>query len=386
MVTTLTAPPKVSIRSAKSLKASQPKAEPAKGQREKLAVIDCDIHATMPNDATLFKYLPKQWQRHHETFGMRGHIGGAYPRAVPNAARLDAWPSNGLPAGGDLDFMRQQLLDEWDLEYGILTPLYGAGGMINLDYGAALASAVNDWQLAEWVEPEPRLRGSVLVAYEDGELAAQEIDRVGDNPGFVQVLMVVRTREPLGHRKYWKMYEAAARHDLPIAIHFGGSGGGPITGTGWPSHYIEDHGGMPQAFQPQVISMVTEGIFELFPTLKVVLIEGGFGWMPPLMWRMDQTWKRLKEEAPRVKRLPSDYVREHFWITTQPMEEPPQPRYFEQLLDQLNMNDKLMFATDYPHWDFDAPDRALPTSLPLALRRNILADNARALYKLGNGR
>jgi len=381
MVATLTAPPKASIRSAKPRKAPQTKTEPAKQQREKLPVIDCDIHATMPNDATLFKYLSKQWQRHHETFGMRGHIGGAYPRAVPNAARLDSWPPNGVP-GGDLDFMRQQLLDEWDLEYGILTPLYGAGGMINLEYGAALARAVNDWQLAEWVEPEPRLRGSILVAYEDGELAAQEIDRVGDNPGFVQVLIVVRTREPLGHRKYWKMYEAAARHDLPIAIHFGGSGGAPITGTGWPSHYIEDHGGMPQAFQPQVISMVTEGIFELFPTLKVVLIEGGFAWMPPLMWRMDQTWKRLKEEAPRVKRLPSAYVRDHFWITTQPMEEPPQPRYFEQLLEQMNMNDKLMFATDYPHWDFDSPDRALPTSLPLELRRNIMADNARALYKL----
>jgi predicted TIM-barrel fold metal-dependent hydrolase len=379
MVATLTPPH--TIRPAIKLP-TKAKSAPTKAQREKLAVIDCDIHAAMPNDATLFKYLPTRWQRHHETFGMRGHIGGAYPRAVPNAARLDSYPPNGLPPGGDLPFLQEQLLNEWDLEYGILTPLYGAGGMINLEYGAALASAINDWQIAEWVEPEPRLRGSILVAYEDGELAAQEIDRVGDNPGFVQVLLVVRTREPLGHRKYWKMYEAACRHDLPIAIHFGGSGGGPITGTGWPSHYIEDHGGMPQAFQPQVISLVTEGIFELFPTLKIVLIEGGFAWVPPLMWRMDQSWKRLKEEAPRVKRLPSDYVRDHFWITTQPMEEPPQQRYFEELLEQMNMNDKLMFATDYPHWDFDAPDRALPTTLPLALRRAIMAENARTLYKL----
>lgn len=382
MVATLKAPPASAVRPATVKAPPQEKPVTAKRQREKLAVIDCDIHAAMPNDKTLFTYLPTRWQRHHETFGMRGYIGGGYPRAVPHAARLDSYPPNGLPPGGDLPFLREQLLDEWDLEYGILTPLYGAGGMINLEYGAALASAINDWQVAEWVEPEPRLRASVLVAYEDGELAAQEIDRVGDNPAFVQVLMVVRTREPLGHRKYWKMYEAACRHDLPIAIHFGGSGGGPITGTGWPSHYIEDHGGMPQAFQPQVISMVTEGIFELFPTLKVVLIEGGFAWLPPLMWRMDATWKRLKEEAPRVKRLPSEYVRDHFWITTQPMEEPPQPRYFEELLEQMNMNDKLMFATDYPHWDFDAPDRALPATLPLALRRAIMADNARKLYKL----
>ena len=216
MVATLSAPPKPLI---------QPKRQPR--QREKLAVIDCDIHATMPNDATLYKYLAPRWRRHHEQFGMRGHIGGAYPRAVPNAARVDSWPPSGLPAGGDLPFMQEQLLDEWDLEYGVLTPLFGAGGQVNLEFGAALASAVNDWQIAEWVEQDSRLRGSILVAYEDGELAAQEIDRVGDHPGFVQVLMVVRTREPLGHRKYWKMYEAACRHDIPIAIHFGGAGGGP---------------------------------------------------------------------------------------------------------------------------------------------------------------
>jgi len=350
-------------------------------QQETLAVIDCDIHAAMPNDATLYKYLAPRWRRHHEQFGMKGHIGGAYPRAVPNAARVDSWPPSGLPAGGDLPFMQQQLLDEWNLEYGVLTPLYGAGGMVNLEYGAALASAVNDWQLAEWVEQDKRLRGSILVAYEDAELAAQEIDRMGDHPGFVQVLMVVRTREPLGHRKYWKMYEAACRHDLPIAIHFGGAGGGPITGAGWPSHYIEDHGGMPQAFYAQVISMVTEGIFERFPTLKIVLIEGGFAWVPPLMWRLDQTWKQLKDEVPQVKRLPSEYIREHFWITTQPMEEPPQREYFFQLLEQMDMNDRLMFATDYPHWDFDAPDRALPEGTSKELKRAILAENARKLYR-----
>ena len=253
--------------------------------------------------------------------------------------------------------------------------------MLNLEYGAALSSAVNDWQIAEWVEQDKRLRGSILVAYEDGDLSAQEIDRVGDHPGFIQVLLVVRTREPLGHRKYWPMYEAACRHDLPIAIHFGGSGGGPITGTGWPSHYIEDHGGMPQAFYAQVVSMITEGIFERFPTLKIVLIEGGFGWVPPLMWRLDRAWQQLKAEAPHITRLPSETIREHFWITTQPMEEPPQREYFFQLLEQLDMNDRLMFATDYPHWDFDAPDRALPEGMPLALKRAILAENARKLYR-----
>lgn len=347
-----------------------------------IPIIDCDIHNAMPSDETLLKYLPERWHRHHKTTGRRGHMGSHYPRAVPYAARLDSWPPSGLAPGADLAFMQKQLLDYWDLEYGILNCLFGAGGELNLEYGAALAQAVNDWQIAEWTDPEPRLKASLVVPYEDGDLAAAEIDRIGDHPGFVQALLLARTREPLGHRKYWKLYEAAVRHDLPIGIHFGGAGGGPITGAGWPSHYIEDHGGMPQAFQSQVVSLVCSGVFERFPDLKVVLIEGGFAWLPPLMWRLDRQWRRLGEETPCLKHPPSLYIRKHIWLTTQPMEEPPQHTYFEQLLEHLDMDDRLMFATDYPHWDFDAPDRAFPVELGPERKRPIMAENARALYRL----
>ncbi len=350
--------------------------------RDSTAVIDCDIHNAPPTDQTLYKYLPKRWQEHHATMGSRGHVGGIYTRAVPNAARLDSWPPTGEPPGSNLDFMREQLLDRWQLEYGILNPLYGAGGQLNLEYGAALSRALNDWQLAEWTEPEPRLKASVIVPYEDGELSAAEFHRAAALPGFVQVLLVVRTAEPLGRRKYWKMYEAACEHNLPIGIHFGGAGGGPITGGGWPSHYIEDHGGMPQAFQAQVASLVCEGVFEHFPSLRIVLIEGGFAWLPPLAWRLDQSWRKLRAEVPVLKRAPSEYIHDHFWLTTQPMEEPPKRHYFQQLLQQLDADDRLMFATDYPHWDFDAPDRAFPIQLERTLKHKIMAGNARKLYNL----
>lgn len=351
--------------------------------RKQAAVIDCDIHNAPADDATLYKYLPDRWQDYHRTMGLRGHYGGYYPRAMKNAARHDSWPPNGKPPGSDLAFMRDQLLDAWDIEYGILNPLYGAGGQVNLDYGAALASAINDWQLAEFVEPEPRLKASLVVAYEDGDLAAAEIDRLGSHPGCVQVLMVVRTQEPLGKRKYWKMYEAAVRNDLPLGIHFGGAGNGLITGAGAPSHYIEDHAGMPQAFWSQVTSMVYGGVFAAFPDLKVVLIEGAFAWLPPLMWRLDRMWERMGAEIPEVRERPSDIIRRNFWVTTQPMEEPTQRVFFRQLLDQMDMDDQVMFATDYPHWDFDAPDRAFPVELDAERKRKFMADNARALYGLG---
>jgi predicted TIM-barrel fold metal-dependent hydrolase len=351
------------------------------GGRLRVAAIDCDIHNAPADNKTLGRYMSERWRRHHETYGGRGHAGAYYPRTSPNAARADSFPPSGRPPGGDLDFLREQLLDFWGFEYGVLNPLLGAGGQLNQEYSAVLATAINDWQIAEWTEPEPRLRASLVVNYEDGEFAAAEIHRLGDHPHFIQVLLPARASEPFGRRKYWPMYEAAVSHDLPVGMHFGGSGGGPITGAGWPSFYIEDHAGMPSSLETQVISLVCEGVFERFPTLKIVLIEGGFAWLPPLMWRLDRAWKKLKDEVPHLTRLPSEYIRQHFWITTQPMEEPTKPEQFHQLLAHLDMNDRLMFATDYPHWDFDAPDQALPVRLPLELERMIMADNARALYR-----
>jgi predicted TIM-barrel fold metal-dependent hydrolase len=365
--------------------AVEPKTRPMirRRRRAKTAVIDCDIHNALPSDEAIRKYLPQRWRNHHRLIGLRGHNGCEYPRASPNAARHDSWPPSGLPAGSDLDFLREQLLDEWDLEYGLLNCLVGAGRQQNLEFGAAFAQGLNDWQIEAWLEPEPRLRASIVVPYEDGELSAAEIDRVGGHPGFVQVLAAVRTQQPLGRRKYWKMYEACERHDLPFGIHFGGNSGQPLTGGGWPNHYYEDHAGMPQAFQAQMISMVTEGVFERFPGLKVVLIEGGFAWLPPLMWRLDRSWGRLKEEVPDLRRLPSETIRRHFWLTTQPMEEPPRHEYLVQLLEQLDMDDRLLFATDYPHWDFDSPAQAIPPSLPREFRRAIMSENARSLYDFG---
>src|SRR5690349_16381987 len=123
MVATLIAPPQAK---------SQPTVMPKPRQREKLAVIDCDIHNAMPNDETLYKYLSPRWRRHHELIGARGAVGSYYPRAMKNAARHDSWPPSGLPPGGDLPFMQQQLLDAWDMDYGILNCLYGVGGELNL--------------------------------------------------------------------------------------------------------------------------------------------------------------------------------------------------------------------------------------------------------------
>jgi uncharacterized protein len=358
--------------------------QPVTHRRSELAVIDCDIHPALKSPKALHPYLSERWRHHRDTIGDRGFGGSYYPRANPNAARTDAWPPNGLPPGSDLDFTRYQLLDAWDLDFGVLQPLLGAGALRNHDYAAALSRAINDWQIAEWLDPEPRLRSGLVVPYEAPDLAVEEIERLGDHPGFVQVMLGIRTSEPIGRRKYWPMFEAAVAHNLPIGMHFGSQGGSPITGAGWPSMYLEDHAGMSTAFQAQVISLIYEGVFERFPELKIVLIEGGFAWVPPLAWRLDSAWRKLGAEVPDLKRAPSEYFAKHIWLTTQPMEEPQRPEQFLQILEHAPwLQDRLMFSTDYPHWDFDAPNEALPkVKLPDGFGAKLMAENARQLYKL----
>lgn len=344
-------------------------------------LVDGDIHTTFASDKELLKYLPTAWHRHHEMLGRWSYTGTNFPKESPNAARIDSWPPEGGPPGSSLPFLREQLLDEWGIDVAINNPLFHSAVQRHPGYTAALARAINEWQIGEWTDPEPRIKASICIPQEEGDLAAAEIDRLGDDPNYVQVLMVIRGAEPLGRRRYWPIYAAAVRHDLPIGIHFGGQGGHPITGTGWPSYYIEDHTGMAQSFQGQLTSLIFEGVFKQFPTLRICLIEGGFAWLPSLVWRMDAAWKRLREEVPHLKRLPSEYVRDHIWLTTQPMEEPHTPAHFAQLLRHGNLEDRLIFATDYPHWDFDAPDQALPkTKLPEAFEQRLFFQNALDFY------
>lgn len=345
-------------------------------------MIDADVHVYLASEDALDPYLPAAWREHRRTYGARLPSAQEYPRFHPHAARTDAYPPSGLRPGADLGFLRSQLLDEWQVEHAILNPLLGAGPELNHGYGAALARAINDWQLAEWVEPEPRLRASVVVPWDDAENAVREINRVGDDPAFVQVLVLARTLEPLGRPRYWPVYDAAARHGLPVAMHFTGYGAGPLTGAGYPSFYLEERINAPAGFQEQLTSLVCEGVFERLPGLRFVLVEGGFAWLLALMWRLDRAWGRLRSEVPHLRRPPSEVIREHVYLTTQPIEEPPRPSQLVELLGALDMDERLLFATDYPHWDFDAPDRTLPRQLPSALRQMIMRDNARRLYRL----
>jgi uncharacterized protein len=362
--------------------------QPGRSHNTQLGLVDVDIHPRPNAPEELKPFIAQRWWEHLQTFGARRRLGYVkghlYPKAHPaDGQRLDAWtPSGGMP-GTDLAFMRKQHLDAYGVDVGIMNPLGLSGqGLLDPGLSAALATATNDWQLEVWNKPEPRLKASIVVPYEDAEASRAEIRKRAGDKRFAHVMLLSRTAEALGRKRYWPIYEAAVEADMPIGIHVFGFSGWAATPAGWPSFYIEEMTEHAASCSVLVMSMIMEGLFEHLPTLKVVMIESGVGWAPSFGWRMDKHWKRLRSEVPHLKRAPSEYLRENFWFSTQPMEEPEHPRDIVDIIDWVGAN-RILFASDYPHWDYDDPLLAIPPSLGDARRRAIFSDNARALYQFG---
>lgn len=149
----------------------------------------------------------------------------------------------------------------------------------------------------------------------------------------------------------------------------------------YPSRYIEWHTVLPANYIGHLTSVVTEGVFTEYPDLTFVCIEGGFAWIPYLLWRLDKNWQALRVQTPWLEKPPSEYVREQVRFTTQPIEEPANPEYIRQILEMIHAGETVMFASDYPHWDNDSPEHGLPP-LDDALRRAVMCENAKELYDL----
>ena len=168
--------------------------EPASSVDVKTAIADCDIHPARATATELYPYLAKRWHAHLETYGKHPYQGmmegPPYPKAQPNASRRDAYPPEGGPQGSSLSFMQQQHLDPNNVVLGVLNPLATGQGIRNHDLSAAICSAINDWQIEKWTSKDSRLKGSVVVANEDGPAAAAEIRKRAGDKNFVQVLLL----------------------------------------------------------------------------------------------------------------------------------------------------------------------------------------------------
>lgn len=350
---------------------------------ERNQVIDVDVHNDLKSPLELAQYLPEPWKTRVESSGV-GMPGHGYWSPV-GVMRKDCLPPSGGPSASDPDYLVQDLVEPFGVKYAILT-----GNMTNIttmhdpDYAAAIATAYNDHIVADWLPKHASFRGSITVAPQDPQLAVREIERLAGHPRMVQVLMGSAQRAPLGQRQFHPIYEAAERHGLPVAIHPGGEGAGgtpPPTPAGYPTRYLEWHTCLSQNFMAHLVSLVCEGVFEKFPRLKFVLLEGGIAWLPHLMWRLDKNYKGLRSSVPWLKRLPSEYIRDHCLFSTQPIEEPDDPKQLLSIFDLIDAENMLMFSSDYPHWDNDMPTEILKKLRPDA-RAKIFYANAAKLYRL----
>lgn len=340
--------------------------------------IDCAVYPAIPTIQVLLPYLEPYWREQIATRGIDGLDLSAFPINAPDNARPD-WRRPGEKPGQNLNHLRKDALDAFGSTIAICHCLYGAPALFNRHFAAALCTAINDWMAAEWLDPEPRLRASILIAPQHIEASVAEIERRAQDRRFVQVLMYASGDASLGNPVYWPLYEAAQRHNLPIGVHAGSLMRHATTSNGWPSFHLEDVAVRPQAVQGALLNMIHEGVFSKFPRLTVVMIEAGFTWLPNFLWRASKTWRGVRAEVPWVDRPPAEIIRKHVRFTLQPGDAPPDPDSMARILDQIAADHMLLFSTGYPHWHFDGND-PIPQGVSEHRRRRMLLDNPLATY------
>jgi predicted TIM-barrel fold metal-dependent hydrolase len=345
-------------------------------------VVDADVHAVVPSVDALFPYLDEVWHQHVRDRSWPGPFSPHYPLQTPAAARDEWRPANGRLPASDLVFLHEHLLDPWDVEVAIVNCYYPID-FGHPDVSAAFAAAVNDWLVAEWLERDSRLRASLVLPGQDPAAMVREVERIGGHPGFVQALLPARSGRMWGNRPFHPVLEAIARHDLVAGIHWGGlNDQNPPTPNGWPSWFIEEVVAEQQVFAAQLTSLIAEGAFQAVPTLRTSMLECGFAWLPSWAWRMDKEWKGMRREIPWVNRPPSALIREHVRFSTAPLDaDPAWPDEFARVVGWLGSEELLLFASDYPHAHDDDLGLLL-ASLPETMRPKVMAENARAWYRL----
>lgn len=340
--------------------------------------IDCDVHPLVPRPADLAPYMNDYWRDTVAVRGLETWDSIAYPANAPLTIRAD-WKRQTPRADSSPETLAKALLDPHGFDHAILNCLFPVHMFRDGNMAAAFARAANDWLADRWLARDKRLRGSLLVPIQNVELAVEEINRRASDPRFVQILLMVMGEQPLGKPQYWPIYAAAERHGFVVAVHAGSSYYHPVTGSGWPSHYVEDYAAQANGFHTQLGSLICEGVFVKYPKLKVVLTESGITWLPAYLWRLSKFWRGVRNEVPWIDREPIEFVRTNVRLTLQPFDAPDDAAIVTRIMDQLQSEDLILFSTDFPHWQFDG-DAMLPPGLSPTLVRRILIDNPRATY------
>lgn len=347
-----------------------------------LPIVDCDIHPMARQTTDFFPYLDSRWRRHFEDRGVRTYARAKDRYNHPaDTQRLESYPEDGGPAGSDPAITIEQHLDPFGISVAFLLPQqpYGVTAWGDAAAATAFVGATNDFFIDKWVSFDPRYSMAITVSPHDPVAAAAEIRRHAGVPGVIGVQLLIADRM-MGDVWFDPIYEAACEAGLPIAVHQSGSEGcftySQVPAGGVPRSYGERHVVLTQVGAANISDLVIQGTFERFPELKVVMVEWGFSWLPALRGRLDTLWLRDPGAAPLIKKLPSQYIRDHITFTTQPLDEVETPAEWEALFSPDGFDKMLLFSSDYPHYDTDDPHFVLHNKIPEALRPALCYGNA----------
>lgn len=367
--------------------ATEQESERKRDRLEEILVVDADVHIH-ESPGEMAPYIDMPWRKSLEVLANVPERYLDIPGFSSGAGRLTA----PFPGGHDSTRMvhnRQQMraeLDELGIDIAILFPdhLLKLPVLPQKEYAAALARAYNAWLLDRWCSQPDRLLGCLIAAPQDPGDAAREIERYAKEPGIVGVYLGLAGVDPLwGDRKYDPVYQAAQEANLPVLLHsvtvihpvF------PWQIQGFDTEMARHTIAHPFAIMANLVSMITTGVPVRFPDLRVAFVEAGISWVPFIMNRLDKEYLERRREVPFLENRPSHYIR-NFYFATQPVEEPQNPADLVTLIKLYGGEETTMFASDWPHHDFDHPRKVFQLPMTAQERRNIMGENALRFFQI----
>lgn len=277
-------------------------------------------------------------------------------------------------------------MDADGIERGMLFPSAGLylPSVEEESYGAALCRAYNNW-LFDYCHSDPkRLMGVGVIPVQERQAAIDEARRVVKEFGFKGIFVrpnPVKGRT-LDDPYYDPLYETIQELGIPLMVHEGSGAYLPTAGADrFPGQWFFTHT-VSHPFEQMLacLSLIGKGVLEKFPQLKVVFLESGAGWLPYWLWRMDEHYEILPFQVPWLKMKPSEYFRRQCYASCEPDED-----HLGNIVQAVG-SERILFASDYPHWDakFPGAPQAILNHPDLTedAKRKIMGENAIQLLRL----
>jgi predicted TIM-barrel fold metal-dependent hydrolase len=320
-------------------------------------LIDASVHPNFRVNAELREYLKPPWRNRGIPDIEKNHYsapGGDYAEGL--SAGDEVYPAS------DPEVVSRDLFEKQGVDAAILLPLT-RGNNPDRRLASAVCAATNDWLAERWLDqgnPHGRFRGTIRVNPHDPEGAVREIDRWADHPLMVQIGVPLEARDPYGKPQYWPVWEAAARHKLPVAVHIDGGAGAdlPPTPAGSPNTYAAFATLAPVNAFYHLLNLLAEGVFERLKDLVFVFGDGGSDFAVPLLWRYDMFWRAFRDVTPWSPHPGSHYVERQVRFLTSRIEGPNDSTIGAGWYAQGGRAGLMMYASHYPHWSMGSPEAA----------------------------